>query len=140
MGKAVSEADVSAGLQLVPVSFSAIKVPDGKIEICDREIRIHVPSESEQILLSIIKDYPDLIVVDYTVPAAVNGECVIKCYESWVSYNHGLKKTMFHIQIWVYCTCHTCLIYSLFVQEKRTHNASLVNISEKCINTDQALY
>jgi 4-hydroxy-tetrahydrodipicolinate reductase len=47
-----------------------------------REIRIHDPSESEQILPSIIKDYPDLIVVDYTVPDAVNGECVIKCYES----------------------------------------------------------
>jgi 4-hydroxy-tetrahydrodipicolinate reductase len=73
MGKAVSEEAVSAGLQLVPVSFSAIEVPGGKVEICDREIRIHDPSESEQVLPSIIKDYPDLIVVDYTVPDAVNG-------------------------------------------------------------------
>lgn len=80
MGKAVAEAAVSAGLQLVPVSFSAMEVPDGKLEICDREIRIHDSSESEKILYSIVKEYPDLIVVDYTVPDAVNGECISDCY------------------------------------------------------------
>lgn len=80
MGKAVAEAAVSAGLQLVPVSFSAMEVPDGKIEVCDREICIHDPSESEKILPSIVKEYPDLIVVDYTVPDAVNGECICNSY------------------------------------------------------------
>lgn len=80
MGKAVAEAAVAAGLQLVPVSFSAIEVPDGKIEVCDREIRIHNPSESENILPSIVKEYPDLIVVDYTVPDAVNGKCISNSY------------------------------------------------------------
>ncbi|TVT99213.1 hypothetical protein EJB05_55428, partial [Eragrostis curvula] len=79
MGKAVAEAAVSAGLQLVPVSFSAIEVPDGKVDICDREIRIYDPSESEQILPSIINDYPDLIVVDYTVPDAVNANAELYC-------------------------------------------------------------
>lgn len=86
MGKAVAEAAVSAGLQLVPVSFSAIEVPDGKVEICDSEIYIRDPSEGESILPSIAKDYPDMIVVDYTVPDAVNGEhinifcCLISLY------------------------------------------------------------
>jgi 4-hydroxy-tetrahydrodipicolinate reductase len=80
MGKAVAEAAVSAGLQLVPVSFSAIEVPDRKIEICDREIFIHDPSESEKILPTIVKEYPNVIVVDYTVPDAVNGECISNCY------------------------------------------------------------
>ncbi|RLN08935.1 hypothetical protein C2845_PM11G03680 [Panicum miliaceum] len=79
MGKAVAEAAVSAGLQLVPVSFSAMEVPDGKLEICDREIRIHDPSESEKILPSIIEEYPDLIVVDYTVPDAVNANAELYC-------------------------------------------------------------
>lgn len=79
MGKAVAEAALSAGLQLVPVSFSAMEVPDGKVEICDREFRIHDPSESEQILPSIVKDYPDLIVVDYTVPDAVNANAELYC-------------------------------------------------------------
>ncbi|KAL5208072.1 hypothetical protein ABZP36_032507 [Zizania latifolia] len=79
MGKAVAEAAVSAGLLLVPVSFSAIEVPDGKVEICNKEIRIHDPSESEHILLSIAKDYPDLIVVDYTVPDAVNANAEVYC-------------------------------------------------------------
>ncbi|KAK8462093.1 hypothetical protein SEVIR_1G146300v4 [Setaria viridis] len=79
MGKAVAEAAVSAGLQLVPVSFSAMEVPDGKCEICDREICIHDPSESEKILPSIVKEYPDLIVVDYTVPDAVNANADLYC-------------------------------------------------------------
>lgn len=80
MGKAVAEAAVSAGLQLVPISFSAMAVPDGKLEICNTEIHIHDPSESEKILPSIVEEYPDLIVVDYTVPDAVNGECICNCY------------------------------------------------------------
>ncbi|GJN20969.1 hypothetical protein PR202_gb08411 [Eleusine coracana subsp. coracana] len=79
MGKAVSEAAISAGLQLVPVSFSALEVPDGKVEICNREIRIHDPSEFEQVLPSIVKDYPDLIVIDYTVPDAVNANAELYC-------------------------------------------------------------
>nr|ACG34446.1 dihydrodipicolinate reductase [Zea mays] len=79
MGKAVAEAAVSAGLQLVPVSFSAIEVPDRKIEICDREIFIHDPSESEKILPTIVKEYPNVIVVDYTVPDAVNANAELYC-------------------------------------------------------------
>ncbi|VAH14393.1 unnamed protein product [Triticum turgidum subsp. durum] len=79
MGKSVAEAAVSAGLQLVPVSFSAIEVPDGKLNICDRDIHIHDPSESERILRSIAKDYPDMIVVDYTVPDAVNANAELYC-------------------------------------------------------------
>ncbi|KQJ94631.1 probable 4-hydroxy-tetrahydrodipicolinate reductase 1, chloroplastic [Brachypodium distachyon] len=79
MGKAVAEAAVSAGLQLVPVSFSAMEVPGGKVNICNREIHIHDPSQSERILCSIVKDYPDLIVVDYTVPDAVNANAELYC-------------------------------------------------------------
>ncbi|KAM3407226.1 hypothetical protein ACQJBY_000963 [Aegilops geniculata] len=79
MGKSVAEAAVSAGLQLVPVSFSAIEVPDGKLNICDTDIHIHNPSESERILHSIAKDYPDMIVVDYTVPDAVNANAELYC-------------------------------------------------------------
>ncbi|PUZ75658.1 hypothetical protein GQ55_1G209900 [Panicum hallii var. hallii] len=79
MGKAVAEAAVSAGLQLIPVSFSATEVPDGKLKICDREIRIHDPSESEKILPSIMEEYPDLIIVDYTVPDAVNANAELYC-------------------------------------------------------------
>ncbi|KAM0876756.1 hypothetical protein ACQ4PT_035970 [Festuca glaucescens] len=79
MGKAVAEAAVSAGLQLVPVSFSAVEVPDGKLNICDRDIHIHDLSESERILSSIVKDYPDMIVVDYTVPDAVNANAELYC-------------------------------------------------------------
>lgn len=56
MGKSVAEAAAAAGLQLVPVSFSAIEVPDGKLNICDRDIHIHDPSESESIIRSIAKD------------------------------------------------------------------------------------
>lgn len=91
MGKSVAEAAVSAGLQLVPVSFSAIEVPDGKLNICDRDIHIHDPSESERILRSIAKDYPDMIVVDYTVPDAVNGKHISNFYwtaECFLSFRY----------------------------------------------------
>ncbi|KAF0935463.1 hypothetical protein E2562_032925 [Oryza meyeriana var. granulata] len=79
MGKAIAEAAVSAGIQLVPVSFSAIQVSDGMVKICDREIYIHDPSEGERVLPSIVKDYPDMIVVDYTVPDAVNVNAELYC-------------------------------------------------------------
>lgn len=81
MGKAVAEAAVSAGLQLVPVSFSEASQAGKTLEIADTEIRVHGPAEREEILLSVMEKYPELVVVDYTVPDAVNenAEMYSKC-------------------------------------------------------------
>lgn len=74
MGKAVAEAAVSAGLQLVPVSFSSQATAGRTVQVGSKEIQIHGPSERDYVFASIIDEFPDLIVVDYTVPDAVNGK------------------------------------------------------------------
>ncbi|RVW69033.1 4-hydroxy-tetrahydrodipicolinate reductase 2, chloroplastic [Vitis vinifera] len=72
MGKAVIQAAVSAGLHLVPVSFSCAEESGQTVEVCGKEIKLHGPSGRENILASVVDEYPNLIVVDYTVPDAVN--------------------------------------------------------------------
>lgn len=74
MGKAVINAAVSAGLNLVPVSFGPAEEDGKTVEVCGKEILIHGPSfDKEKVLASVFDEHPDLIVVDYTVPDAVNG-------------------------------------------------------------------
>ncbi|KAJ1701843.1 hypothetical protein LUZ63_001622 [Rhynchospora breviuscula] len=79
MGKAVAEAAVSAGLQLVPVSFSSVDKPARTLEISNIEISVHGPSEREEILSSVTEKYPDVVVVDYTAPNAVNANAELYC-------------------------------------------------------------
>lgn len=88
MGKAVSEAALSAGLHLIPVSFSSSEDIVQTIQVGGKDIQVHGPSERESILSSIFDDYPDLIVVDYTVPAAVNG----KKFISWILLSGAGKR------------------------------------------------
>ncbi|KAH6773726.1 Dihydrodipicolinate reductase [Perilla frutescens var. hirtella] len=79
MGRAVLEAAMSAGLNPVPVALGG---PDDAGKILDfngKQIEVHGPSDRESILSSTFKDYPDLIVVDYTVPAAVNENAALYC-------------------------------------------------------------
>lgn len=73
MGKAVVEAAVSAGLHVVPVSFSSSEVSGKIVQVGGKEIQVYGPSDRESILASTVDEYPNLVVVDYTVPAAVNG-------------------------------------------------------------------
>lgn len=70
MGSSVLEAAISAGLNPVPVALGDRRK---MLEFGGKQIEVYGPSDKESILSSTLKDYPDLIVVDYTVPAAVNG-------------------------------------------------------------------
>ncbi|KAL4193841.1 hypothetical protein AMTRI_Chr06g178940 [Amborella trichopoda] len=79
MGRAVAEAAVSAGLELVPLSFSNPERSGEKLQIGSVEISIHGPSERESIFQSVLEKFPDVIVVDYTVPAAVNENAELYC-------------------------------------------------------------
>lgn len=79
MGKAVIQAAVSAGLHLVPVSFSCAEESGQTVEVCGKEIKLHGPSGRENILASVVDEYPNLIVVDYTVPDAVNDNAELYC-------------------------------------------------------------
>ncbi len=74
MGKAVIKAADSAGLHLLPMSFGAAEESGQTVEVCGKEILVHGPAERERVLASLFEENPNLIVVDYTVPAAVNGK------------------------------------------------------------------
>ncbi|XP_073012360.1 probable 4-hydroxy-tetrahydrodipicolinate reductase 1, chloroplastic [Typha latifolia] len=78
-GSAVAEAAVSAGLQLVPISFSSTGIPGRTVRVSSTDIRIHGPSEREHVLSSVIDEFPNVVVVDYTVPEAVNANAELYC-------------------------------------------------------------
>lgn len=78
MGRAVLEASISAGLQPVSVCFSGPGDAGKIVEVSGKEITVHGPSDRENILSSVFEEHPNLIVVDYTVPAAVNGKTKIQ--------------------------------------------------------------
>ncbi|CAK9187963.1 unnamed protein product [Ilex paraguariensis] len=79
MGKAVVEAAVSAGIHIVPVSFGGLKNAGNTVQVGGKDIQMYGPYERERILASTLNDYPNLIVVDYTVPAAVNDNVELYC-------------------------------------------------------------
>ncbi|RWW66020.1 hypothetical protein BHE74_00026635 [Ensete ventricosum] len=79
MGIAVAEAALSAGLQLVPVSFSSLEKPGRTLKVGNTEIQIHGPSERENVLSSVSHEFPNVVVVDYTVPDAVNANAELYC-------------------------------------------------------------
>ncbi|KOM36977.1 hypothetical protein LR48_Vigan03g035800 [Vigna angularis] len=72
MGKAVINAGEAAGLNVVPVSFGCDEESGQTFEIGGKEFLVHGPSDRESALVSALERYPNLIVVDYTVPNAVN--------------------------------------------------------------------
>jgi 4-hydroxy-tetrahydrodipicolinate reductase len=73
MGGAVAEAAVGAGLKLVPVCLTgpglgrSFTIQGISVEAVDSKDR-------EGVLDRVVQEYPNVIVVDYTLPAAVNGE------------------------------------------------------------------
>lgn len=73
MGKAVINAAEAAGLNVVPVSFGVEEESGKTFEVGGREFLVNGPSNREGFLQSVVDKYPNLIVVDYTVPDAVNG-------------------------------------------------------------------
>ncbi|KAL5728187.1 4-hydroxy-tetrahydrodipicolinate reductase [Ranunculus cassubicifolius] len=72
MGRAVIEAGVSAGLQILPISFSCEEEAGQTVEVGGTNIQVHGPAEREQVLASVFEAHPDVIVIDFTVPNAVN--------------------------------------------------------------------
>lgn len=72
MGKAVAEAAVSAGLELVPASFCGLGEAGQLVQVSTTDVRLHGPSEKEEVLSSVLDKHPNVIIVDFTVPDAVN--------------------------------------------------------------------
>ncbi|KAK4492666.1 hypothetical protein RD792_003486 [Penstemon davidsonii] len=72
MGRAVLEAAISAGLDPVPVALGRPGDAGKIVDVGGKQIEVQGPSQRESFLSSVIKEYPNLIVVDYTVPSSVN--------------------------------------------------------------------
>ncbi|KAF7833667.1 4-hydroxy-tetrahydrodipicolinate reductase 2, chloroplastic-like [Senna tora] len=79
MGNAVIKAAEAAGLYVVPVSFGLEAECGQTFQVCGKDILVHGPSDRENVLASILDKYPNLIVVDYTAPPAVNGNAELYC-------------------------------------------------------------
>ncbi|KAG6392226.1 hypothetical protein SASPL_146439 [Salvia splendens] len=77
MGRAVLEAAMAAGLNPVPVALGGPEDAGKILDFGGMKIEIHGPSDRESVLASTFRDHPDLIVVDYTVPAAVNDNAAL---------------------------------------------------------------
>ena len=76
MGHSTAEAVIRAGLTLVPFSFTGQSeaVAVGNIGVCGIPVEL-VAGEERRLALDRIKsEYSNLIIVDYTLPQAVNGE------------------------------------------------------------------
>jgi dihydrodipicolinate reductase len=73
MGMAVIKAADSAGVNVVPVSFGSAEESGQTLQVHGKDIVVHGPADRENVLASVFNEHPNLIVVDYTVPSAVNG-------------------------------------------------------------------
>ncbi|KAG0566757.1 hypothetical protein KC19_7G085800 [Ceratodon purpureus] len=78
MGGSVAEAAIGAGLQLVPVCLTgpgmgrSFSIQGVNVEAVDSRHR-------EGVIDHVLKEYPYVVVVDYTLPAAVNGNAEFYC-------------------------------------------------------------
>ena len=73
MGKAVIKAADSAGLNIVPLSFGSAEETGQTVQVSGKDILLHGAADRENVLASVFDQHPNLVVVDYTVPSAVNG-------------------------------------------------------------------
>mmetsp|Transcript_34298 Transcript_34298/g.97187 ORF Transcript_34298/g.97187 Transcript_34298/m.97187 type:complete len:366 (+) Transcript_34298:185-1282(+) len=72
MGNEVACAAVRAGLTLVPFSLNA---SSGQVDVDGVSVEL-VPPENRDKVMEVVKEqYPNLVVVDYTLPDVVTGNC-----------------------------------------------------------------
>lgn len=81
MGHSTAEAVVRAGLTLVPYSLTGQSeaVAVGNVGVSGIPVELVGPAERQAALDRIRSQYPDLIVVDYTLPQAVNENADFYC-------------------------------------------------------------
>jgi 4-hydroxy-tetrahydrodipicolinate reductase len=75
MGNATAEAVVRAGLTLIPYSFTGASeaVAIGNVGISGIPVELISPEERQEAMDVAKERWPDMIIVDYTTPTAVNG-------------------------------------------------------------------
>ena len=74
MGHATAEAVLRAGLTLVPYSFtgSSEAVAVGNVGVAGYPVELIGPERRAAAMGEVLAAYPGLVVVDYTLPSAVN--------------------------------------------------------------------
>lgn len=75
MGHATAEAVVRAGLQLVPWSFTGESeaVVVGNVGVSGIPVQLVGPQERQASMERVIKEFPGVVMIDFTLPQAVNG-------------------------------------------------------------------
>ncbi|KAL3752869.1 hypothetical protein ACJRO7_000293 [Eucalyptus globulus] len=79
LGKVVINAADSAGLDLIPMLFGCAKEAGKTIEVCGKEIKVQEPLDRESVVALVSCEHLNMIVVDYTVPVAVNSNAELYC-------------------------------------------------------------
>ena len=81
MGHATAEAVLRAGLTLVPFSFtgSSEAVAVGNVAVSGYPVELIGPEARTKALEDVKASYPGLVVVDYTLPTAVNDNALFYC-------------------------------------------------------------
>lgn len=72
MGRIVAETCIARGLSLVPFSLTGEQIVESEAEILGKKVELLKPSNRESRIGEILKNYPNLIAVDFTHPTAVN--------------------------------------------------------------------
>lgn len=74
MGLATAEAVVTRGLTLVPYSLIGRAAAENGKSVDVMGVQVQLLSKGDEAVWDrILSDHPDMIIVDYTVPNAVNG-------------------------------------------------------------------
>ena len=74
MGHAVAEAAIGAGLHIVPFGLTGPGLGGQVVNLNNVQVHLHDVSEKETVMDKVLNQYPNVIIVDYTLPAAVNGK------------------------------------------------------------------
>jgi 4-hydroxy-tetrahydrodipicolinate reductase len=81
MGHATAEAVIRAGLTLVPLSFTGRSeaVAVGRTGVSGVPVELVSPEERQAALELVRRDYPGAVMIDYTLPSAVNDNARFYC-------------------------------------------------------------
>lgn len=74
MGQAVAEAVVRAGLPLVPYTLCVLRPGQEAttLSVAGTNMTMVLPHERDEVIASLMKQYPGMITVDYTLPDTIH--------------------------------------------------------------------
>eukprot|EP00897_Mesotaenium_endlicherianum_P000576 jgi/Mesen1/10519/ME000083S10015 len=79
MGFAVAKAVVEAGLTLAPLALAGPGVPQQEVNYQGVKVQVYGGEDREEVMTRVLEEHPDVIVVDFTLPVAVNDNAEFYC-------------------------------------------------------------